>query len=356
MDKKNLNRVSSILPLYTLAFLFLIFSLACSVTGSAATAPPATGEAAAATVAIPTEPAPAPTPVLTGPVEIGQPFLMCDTAVTVIGWESYVSKETDLFTPKAGNRFVAVEIVMVNLGTVPVETIWYNFDLLDAYDEELPDGVFPMMYVHSASLMGGLGPGERTRAKKGYEVPKEEQEFSLQAKCYNFDNDQKGEVTVELGSQPRSVEAPGKFEGEISRDPLAVGKSAMVNSIEIAPKEVLAFPESLIDPDDPRVATPPDWMKYVVVDMDLVNKGRADYELFVTTDLYVQDLEGRRWFAATWVSFVMEDPIKESITLKPGDKVSGQLAFQVPKEGSHQYLVFENGYGSAGQKAYFLLS
>jgi hypothetical protein len=364
MKKKNLRRVSSIRRLYPLVFLLLIFSLACSLIGGAATIAPPAGEGTAAAVersaggaaaatAATAAPPPAPTPVLEGPAKIGQPFLICDTAVTVIGWENV--QPGLLFEPEARNRFVAVEIVMVNLGPVPVDIVQFTFELLDSYDEKLPIGVFPIMYAHSASLMGGLAPGERIRGKAGFEVPEEEQDFSLETRCYNFDTEKTGKLTVDLGSKPRSVEAPGIFEGEIRRDPLALGETARVNTVKIAPKEVLPFPKRLVDPDDPRVPTPPDWQEYIIVEMALENIGMENVELYVLTDLYVEDPEGRRWKSADWVSYVLEDPIDTMFTMAPGEKVNGQLAFQVPRESTHWILVFECGYGAEGAKAYFLL-
>lgn len=354
MDKKNLHHVSSILPLYILAIALLILSLACSLPGSAATAAPAAGEVSAATVELPEDRGPAPTPVQTGPVSIGDPFLICDTAVTVLGWETVAPGE--FFTPKAGNRFIAVEVVLVNLGKTPIETTWFTFTLLDAYDEIVPDGIFPVILAHGTALNGGLAPGERVRAKVGFESLEEEQKFSLEAKCFNFENNQNGELIVELGSKPQSVQAPGNFEGEILNDPLALGKSAMVNSVEITVNKVSPFPEKYFDPSsNPRVSPPMSWMKYIIVDLTLVNKGTDEVELFRTGDLYARDLEGRRYITIGWTNQVLDEEIEDFITLKPGDELTGQVTLQIPKDSGHMYFVFEYGYGQAGQRVYFLL-
>jgi hypothetical protein len=350
MENKNLHRAVSIHPLSILAISLLFFSIACSLSGGNTAATPA--DAAAATVEIPADRGPAPTPLLAGPAGIGQPFLICNTAVTVVGWDTVAPGE--YFKPGAGNRFVAVEVVLVNLGEKAVETGWYSFTLLDAYDEALPEGVFPVTLANGTLLTGGLAVGERTRAKAGYEVPEEEQEFSLKAGCMNDDDGSKEEIIVNLGSIPSSTKAPGVFAGEIVDDPLSLGKSVMINAVEITVKEIIPFPEEFLDPDsNPRVSPPMSWMKYIIVDLSLENKGTEDVELNRTADLYARDPEGWRYLSISWASQVLDDPITEFITLEAGDEVGGQVALMVPKDPAHLFFVFEYGYGRAAQHAFF---
>ncbi|MGB7538131.1 MAG: DUF4352 domain-containing protein [Anaerolineales bacterium] len=350
MDNKNLHRAVAIPPLLLLVISLFSFSLACSLSGGGEEATPAGN--AAATVEIPADRGPAPTPLLTGPVSIGQPFLICDTAVTVVGWDNVAPGE--YFEPKAGNRFIAAEAVLVNLGKEAVETGWYTFTLLDAYDEAIPEGVFPVTLAKGTILSGGLAAGERTRAKIGYEVPEAEQDFSLKAGCMNNDDGSKEEIIVKLGSTPSSAKAPGLFAGELVDDPLSIGTSAMVNSVEITVKEVIPFPDKYLDPDsDPRVSPPMSWMKYIIVDLVLENKGDEDVDLSRITDFYARDPEGWRYLTISWASQALDDPIDDSIKIEAGDEVGGQVALQVPKDPGHLFFVFENGYGPAAQRAFF---
>jgi hypothetical protein len=350
MENKNLHRAVVIHPLSVLVTSLLSFSLACSLTGGDPAATPA--ESAAATIQIPSDSGPAPTPLLAGPAAIGEPFLICHTAVTVIGWDSIAHGE--YFKPRAGNRFLAAEVVLVNLGDAPVETIWFTFTLLDSFDEPLRAGVFPMTLANGTSLTGGLAVGERTRARIGYEVPEAEQKFTLKAGCFNSDDGLKEDFMVRLGSTPSSAEAPGLFAGEVVDDPLAIGKSALVNAIEITVNEIIPFPEKYLDPDsNPRVSPPMRWMKYIIVDLSLENKGTEDVALNRTTDLYARDPEGWRYLSISWASQVLDDPIGEFITLEAGDEVSGQVALQVPKDPGHLFFVFEYGFGRAAQHVLF---
>jgi hypothetical protein len=350
MGDKNLYRAAFFHPLHILAILLLYISLACSLSGGDAAVTPAAS--AAATVEIRADRGPAPTPLLTGPVSIGQPFLICDTAVAVVGWENVAPGE--FFKPKAGNRFIAAEVVLVNLGAGTVETIWYAFTLLDASDEALPEGIFPVALAKGTILTGGLAVGERTRAKFGYEVPETEQEFSLKAGCRNYEGGSKEEIIVKLGAKPGTAEAPGLFTGEVVDDPLSLGTSAMVNSVEITVREVIPFPEKYLDPDsNPRVSPPMSWMKYIIVDLVLENKGDEDVNVSQITDFYARDPEGWRYLTISWASQALDDPIDESIKLKPGDEISGQMVLQVPKDPGHLFFVFEYGYGRAGARAFF---
>jgi hypothetical protein len=351
MRDKNLHRIVSIHPLFLVVFFLLSFSMACSLSGGAAATPAPSGDAMP-TVLIPADRGLAPTPLLAGPVAIGEPFLICDTAVTVVGWDNVAPGE--YFKPHSGKRFVAADVVLVNLGDAAVETIWYTFALLDAFDEALPEGEFPVTLAGGTILSGGLAVGERTRGKAGYEVPETEQEFSLKAGCLNYDDGSKEEMIVNLGSKPGAAEAPGLFTGEVVEDPLSIGKSALVNAVEITVNEIIPFPEKYLDPgSNPRVSPPMSWMKYIIVDLTLLNKGEEKVELTRFADFYARDPEGWRYSAISWAAQALDDPIDEFITLEAGDKLSGQVALQVPKDPGHLFFVFEYGFGRAGQRAFF---
>ncbi len=349
MQDMNLRRVVSIHPLFPAVFSLLCFSMACSLSGGAAAVPSVDTPP---TVPIPADRGPAPTPLLTGPVSIGQPFLICDTAVTVVGWDNVAPGE--YFKPRSGNRFVAADVILVNLGGSAVETIWYTFSLRNAFDKAVPEGQFPVTLAGGTILAGGLAVGERTRGMVGYEVPEKEQDFSLKAGCMNYDDGSKEEMVVNLGSKPVSAEAPGLFTGEVVEDPLALGKSALVNAVEISVREIIPFQEKYLDPEsNPRVSPPMSWMKYIIVDLTLENKGAEKVELTRFSDFYARDPEGWRYPAISWASQVLDDPIDEFITLKAGEKLGGQVVLMIPKEPGHLFFVFEYGFGLAGRHAFF---
>ncbi|MBN1438751.1 MAG: DUF4352 domain-containing protein [Anaerolineales bacterium] len=297
---------------------------------------------------------PAATPIRAGTPGIGVPFLICDTAVTVLGWEDVPPGE--YFKPEPGNRFVAVEVVLVNLGSVPVDTGYFFFFLLDGHDEEMPLGLFSITKAHGTVLFGGLAPGERIRGKVGYETPEEEQAFSWKVSCYNVDQLEYEEWIVDLGSQPRSAPPPGRFEGETFAEPLPVGETALVRSVEITLNQALPYPEDLLDPDSRRPVSPPyDWMKYLIIDLTLANRGEAKAELTSFMDFYVRDFEGWRYGVIHWADRAVEDPFEDYFTLGWGERITGQLVFQVPADPRDLYFVFEQGYGRESQRAYFLL-
>jgi hypothetical protein len=331
--------------------LLSVFS-GCSGSGS-----PSAGEFSASptpTGFIPTDARPAPTPALSGPVSIGDPFLLCGTAVTVAGWSEVAPGE--FFRPKSGNRFLAVDVVLVNLGDRALETVWFTFTLLDAYSEPVKSGVFPMTLAHGTQLVGGMAPGERARGMTGFEAPAGEQEFSLEAKCLNPDTGGTEAKVVALGSQPKALAPPGRFAGEAMGDPLPVGAVARVRGVDVSLRKVLPFPDEALDPDaDPRVSPPPEWMKYLVVDVALINNGTGLFHFVTFTDLYAKDPAGWRYPLISWANQVLEDPLRD-VELAPGKKESGQAVLEVPADAGHLYLVVENGYGSAAERAVFLLA
>ena len=131
--------------------------------------------------------------------------------MTVVGWDTVAPGE--YFKPQSGNRFVAADVVLVNLRDEAVETIWYTFTCGTHLIRRCRKAQFPVTLAGGTILAGGLAAGERTRGKVGYEVPETDQEFSLKAGCLNYDDGSKEEMIVDLGSKPVSAEAPGLFTG-----------------------------------------------------------------------------------------------------------------------------------------------
>src|SRR4030042_2593405 len=101
-----------------------------------------------------------------------------------------------------------------------------------------------------------------------------------------------------------------------------------------------------MDPgSDPRVTPPMSWMKYIIVDLTLENRGAEDVALNRNTALYARDPEGWRYLSISWASQVLDDPIDEFMTIEAGDEVDGQAALQIPKDPGRLFFVFEYGYG-----------
>ena len=118
--------------------------------------------------------------------------------------------------------------------------------------------------------------------------------------------------------------------------------------------EIIPFQEKYLDPDsNPRVSPPMSWMQYMIVDLSLENKGAEKVELTRFADFYARDPEGWRYSAISWADQALEDPLKEFITLKAGEKLSGQVVLQIPKNPGHLFFVFEYGFGRAGRHAFF---
>ena len=100
--------------------------------------------------------------------QVGTVMVLNGVGVTVVTVDLNAKPSNDFITPKAGNRFVAVQVLYENTGTDPYDYNPFDWKLTDSagfsYDSAFTD-IGPQLNS------GTIQPGERARGFISYEVP-----------------------------------------------------------------------------------------------------------------------------------------------------------------------------------------
>ncbi len=107
-------------------------------------------------------------PAINATGQIGSPMALNGITVTVVTADLNAQSGNEFITPKAGNRFVAVQILYENTGSDPYDYNPFDWKLTDSagfsYDSTF-GGVGPELNS------GTIQPGEKARGYITYEVP-----------------------------------------------------------------------------------------------------------------------------------------------------------------------------------------
>lgn len=333
-------------PLFVVLMLVLA-TLACGgevsptkvgeVTSPSPTKEPAVAEPAA-TKAPEEAPAPTDTPVPPAPTayKVGDVISIGDMVMVVLGWDSPLGDEFN--KPDEGKKFVAIDVLLVNQGsaTTSVSTM-LQMSLKDATAQKYDVDLAANIATGSSSPDGEISPGERMRGKVGFQVPQDATGlvFVFDASIFGT-----GKVFVELGPEPISIEPPAQLAGEQEQAMFAIGDIVEIGDLTLTINEV-TFP-----PGD-EFNKPEAGNKFVIVDVTLENKGAEAKGISSMMQMHLKDATGQKYdfdFSASMAS----GGTTPDGELAPGEKMRGQVGFQVPENAQGLVFVFDAdvfGYG-----------
>jgi Domain of unknown function (DUF4352) len=260
---------------------------------------------------------------------LGDVIRVGDEVIVVLGWKEVPAGE--FVFPEEGNKFVSVELIIVNESTKPVtiSPVW-QMNLKDSTAQKYPVNWKVPGVQESASVQGELAPGEKVRGKVGFEVP-----MSVQDLQFTFDSNafDKGKAIVNLGSSPVMVAAPASIAGETQQQtfqpgaPIALGDTYLtVNSVSY--------------PEGGQFNPPDEGFRYLVVDLTLENKSSAAISISSGLQMFVKDSSSRKYDIDLKAILASGGSLPEG-ELIPGEKLRGQAAFQVPVNASGFIFVFD---------------
>lgn len=293
------------------------------VAGPAATASEETTEAAA--------PEPTDTAVSEGPVvfQVGEIVEIRDTVMVVLGWET---PEGDEFTkPAEGNRFVVVDVLLVNQGTdTDSVSSMLQMSLKDDTGQQYDLDLEATVAADADSPDGELAPGERIRGKVGFQVPQE-----AAGLVYVFDASLfgAGKVFVELGPEPVSVEVPAAVTGEQAQQAFAVGDVIEIGDLLLTVNEVTS-------PSGDEFNKPDEGTKFLVVDVTLENRGSESKTVSSMLQMWVKDATGQKYVLDLSASVASGGSTPDG-EIVPGEKLRGQVGYQVPEDAEGMVFVFD---------------
>jgi hypothetical protein len=250
-------------------------------------------------------------------------------SIMVLGWDKMAVNETRL---EAGTWVVVVDVIVVNQGNswiplAPDLQVGLESNQSPAYD--IYWDAWRPRHLCSGSCV--IGPGERVRFQVGFLVPESDAGlvFTVDGSYWNA-----GRHSVELGAEPVRTEVPSILPGEQVQKRFSVGDICKIDDLRVSIDEVLYAPDDANRPDGGSVS--------VVVDVIFENEGGA----IVTVDgsdrkVYLKDETGQLYEMSSMFLTTL-DGGEPGCAIAPGERVWGQIGFQVSGGNTELVFVFED--------------
>jgi len=258
-----------------------------------------------------------------------------DYLVAVLGWE-YIQPNA-YARPERGKKFLAVHVLIANTGTSATSVIALSQTILtDETKRQYRPDVKATIAAGGTSIDGDLTPGEMVRGTVGFQVPESSTRFAL-----IFLAGIAGRVTVDLGTDPVSVERPVTITAESAPHPHHVGEDIVVGSIHLIVHRAWY-------PHDHVSIAPKPGFAFLAVDLSIKNDGTTLLYIAPSVQMSIKDAEGRQFRIDRTASVASGSslPLGE---IAPGDTVRGVVWFQVPQASSGLVFVLDIDIWSSGK-------
>jgi len=325
-------------PYVALAVLMFV-SLACgsnvSPTLVATSAPPV--ESSSQEQEQVTQPTQMPTSVAIQTYKIGDVVAIGDHVLVVLGWENV--PPDDFSKPDAGKKFVAVEMLIVNnsQSALSVST-FLQMSMKDDTGQKYDTDFMASTAINSGSVDGELAPGEKVRGKVGFQIPENAQglQFVFDASVWGT-----GKVFVDLGAEPITVDPPTNIAGETTQQTFNIGDVIAMGTTNLTVNEVQY-------PAGDQYNKPNDGFKFLVVDLTIENQGATAITVSTFLQMSLKDASGQNYDVDFGASMASGGSSPDG-EISPGEKLRGQVGFQVPENVTDLVFVFDADVWGTGK-------
>ena len=261
--------------------------------------------------------------------QVGDIIRINDTILAVLGWDQ--PPGGDLNPPDNGKKYVVVDLILANQGD-------RSFNSSPAFQMSLkapsgqkfnPNGKANL--ASGSNLPNGeVNPGEIIRGKVGFQVPEELTDFTF---VYEANLLGKGEVSVKLGSVPLAMEPPEDLEIIPSFEIYQVEDPIEISDLVI---QVLGVSY----PTGTDIIKPKEGYKFAAVEIQIENQGSTVQEITSVLQMYLKDETGQKYTFHLGAQSLLESGLPDD-ELQPGEKVRGEIGFQVPESAQELVFVFD---------------
>ena len=261
--------------------------------------------------------------------QVGDIISIQNTILIVLGWDN--PPGGDFNPPAEGKKYLAVDVLLANQGE-------NSFNISPVFQMTLKDPSGQKYNVNGkANLASGsntpngeLNPGEIIRGKVGFHVPQDLTNFLFvfEANLWGL-----GEVTVDLGSTPIAMEPPGDLNLAHSQQVYKIGDLIEISDLAIQVIQVTY-------PTGNDYVKPKEDYKFASVDVQVENLGESPQEITSVVQMYLKDSTGEKFTFHLGAQSIIDSGLPDD-ELQPGERIRGQIGFQVPENAAGLVFVFD---------------
>jgi len=270
--------------------------------------------------------------------QVGDIISIDQTILVVLGWDQ--PPGGDLNPPDEGKKYLVVDLMIANQGE-------RSFSVAPAFQMTIKDPNGQKYNVNGkANLASGknppngeVNPGEIIRGKVGFHIPEDQVDFVF---VYEANLIGLGEVSVDLGSTPIAMEPPAELYLQHQQKVFDIGDIVELSGLAIQILDVSY-------PDGVGVVQPKEGYKFVGLDVQIENRGEIVKEITSVVQMYLKDSTGQKYTFHLGSQSILDSGLPDD-ELQPGERVRGQIGYQIPTNVSGLIFVFDAevfGFGKA---------
>jgi hypothetical protein len=261
--------------------------------------------------------------------QVGDIISIDDTILVVLGWDQ--PPGGDFNPPDEGKKYLVVDLMIANQGNKS-----FNSSPVFQMTLKSPSGQKYNLNGKANAASGSnlpngeVNPGEVIRGKVGFQVPQDQTDFIF---VYEANLIGLGEVSVDLGSTPLAMDPPQSLNLAKQQEIYQVGDLIEISDLVI---QVLGVSY----PTGTEVIRPKEGYKFVAVDVQVENQGSSVQEVTSVVQMYLKDDTGQKYTFHLGAQSVIGGGLPDD-ELSPGERIRGQIGFQVPQNVKSLIFVFD---------------
>ena len=261
--------------------------------------------------------------------EVGDIISINNTILVVLGWDQ--PPGGDFNPPDEGKKYLVVDVMLANQRE-------RSFSISPVFQMTLKDSTGQKYNVNGKANIasgsntpnGEINPGEVLRGKVGFHVPEDISDFVF---VYEANLIGLGEVSVNLGPTPVSMEPPADLNLAQQQIVYQVGDLILISDLAIQVLQVSY-------PTGNAIVKPKEDFKFAAVDITIENQGNTTQEISSIVQMYLKDSTGQKYTFHLGAQSIIDSGLPDD-ELQPGEKIRGQIGFQVPKDVQGLLFVFD---------------
>ncbi len=261
--------------------------------------------------------------------EVGDIISINNTILVILGWD--LPPGGDFNPPDEGKKYLVVDVMLANQreNSFSVSPV-FQMTLKDSTGQKYNVNGKANLASGSNTPNGEINPGEVIRGKVGFHVPEDMVDFVF---VYEVNLIGLGEVSVNLGPIPVSMEPPTDLNLAQQQIVYQVGDLIEISDLAIQVLQVTY-------PAGNEIIKPKEDFKFAAVDVTVENQGNTTQEISSIVQMYLKDSTGQKYTFHLGAQSIIDSGLPND-ELQPGEKIRGQIGFQVPKDVQGLIFVFD---------------